>query len=342
MNVVTVENQRREWDLFSQSADNATAYHSFGWKDVFEKSFGHKCYYLAVVDDNQCWQGVLPLVHMRSRLFGNCLVSLPFVNYGGLLCKGPEAAAILLAEAEKLRGTCGASHIELRHISDVYGNLPTKQHKVTMVLDLCESHERQWAAFDPKLRNQIRKSQKSGLSFQLGRLELLSNFYDVFSRNMRDLGTPVYAERLFSNVLETFPASTMIGIVFHGEKAIAAGLVSWFKNKMEIPWASSIREYNALCPNHMLYWEMMQFAIGKGLTKFDFGRSTPNEGTYNFKRQWGALPLQLNWQYVMEAGRELPDVSPHNPKYELAIRVWQRLPLAISKVLGPFIVRNIP
>lgn len=342
MKVVEVDSPCNEWDLFVQSSTIASAYHCFGWKKVFENSFQHKCYYFAAIDDDNSWQGILPLVHLRSMLFGNFLVSLPFVNYGGLLSNGPEAAKKLIAEAEKLRSACGATHIELRHISCVCANLPTKRHKVTMVLELLDCHERQWAAFDSKLRNQIRKSQKNGLRFQLGRVELLSSFYDVFSRNMRDLGTPVYSKRFFSNVLEAFPTSTMIGIVFHDERAIAAGLISWFKNRMEVPWASSIREYNALCPNHLLYWELMQFAIGKGLTQFDFGRSTPNEGTYNFKKQWGALPLQLNWQYVMDAGRELPDISPHNPKYELAIRAWQRLPLAISKALGPHIVRNIP
>lgn len=343
MRVVTVESRSAEWDLFVHSSEKAEAYHCLGWRAVFTESFGHRCYYLAAIDENDTWQGILPLVHMRSKLFGNFLVSLPFVNYGGLLCESEAAAKALLDEAERIRCICGAAFVELRHIERrETGHLPTKQHKVTMLLDLASSTESQWQAFDPKLRNQIRKAQKNGLNFRMGRLELLSDFYEVFARNMRDLGTPVYSKRFFCNVMETFGDSTAIGAVYHDGKIVAAGLAVWFAGKIEIPWASSIKDYKSLCPNHMLYWELMQFAIARGFTEFDFGRSTPDEGTYNFKKQWGAKPIQLNWQYLMEAGVDIPELNPRNSKYRMAIRAWQRLPVPITKALGPWIVRSIP
>jgi FemAB-related protein (PEP-CTERM system-associated) len=342
MMVSAVESGHAEWNLFVQASEDATAYHFFGWKAVFARSFGHQCHYLAAIDDNGEWRGVLPLVHLRSRIFGNFLVSLPFVNYGGLLCESEAAAALLLDEAEKIRRSCGATHVELRHVARKLEKLPTKQHKVSMILELAGSTDAQWKAFDPKLRNQIRKAQKSGLQFRRGHLDLIDDFYEVFARNMRDLGTPVYSKHFFRNVMETFPDTTAIATVFHEGKAIAAGLASWFRNRLEIPWASSIKDYKALCPNHMLYWESIRFAIERGFREFDFGRSTPNEGTYNFKKQWGALPIQLNWQYLMDEHGHLPDLNPGNPKYQAAIRVWQCLPVTVTKVLGPLIVRNIP
>lgn len=342
MKVVTVESGNVEWDSFVRASDGATAYHCFGWKAVITGSFGHPCHYLAAIDDNGEWQGILPLVHMRSRIFGNFLVSLPFVNYGGVLCKNEAVAALLLDEAEKIRRSCGATYVELRHVARRSESLPTKQHKVTMVLKLAGSADDQWKVFDPKLRNQIRKAQKSGLQFKHGRLDLIDGFYEVFARNMRDLGTPVYAKQFFRHVMETFPDTTAIIAVLHDGKMIAAGLASWFKGRIEIPWASSIRDYKAFCPNHMLYWEAIRFAIERGFGEFDFGRSTPNEGTYNFKKQWGALPIPLNWQYLMDEHGHLPELNPSNPKYQLAIRVWQRLPVSLTKVLGPRIVRNIP
>jgi serine/alanine adding enzyme len=211
-----------------------------------------------------------------------------------------------------------------------------------MILELAPDIESQWRAFNAKLRNQIRKAEKSGLQSVLGDLELLDDFYAVFARNMRDLGTPVYPRRFFRNILEAFPETTKIFGVYHERKMIAAGIASWFGDTLEMPWASSISDYKALCPNNMLYWQAIKFAIEKGFRKFDFGRSTPHEGTYNFKKQWGARLVELYWQYLLDGQKEIPDLSPSNPKYQSAIRVRQRLPVSVTKVLGPMIGRNIP
>jgi FemAB-related protein (PEP-CTERM system-associated) len=342
MKVVTVDSDEDGWDSFVDSAKDATVYHRFGWKEIIKKSFGHNCYYLAAIGNNKTWQGILPLVHMRSRLFGSFLISVPFVNYGGLLCNDEATGQLLLSEADQLRRLLKATHVELRHLRGTLDGLPTRQHKVTMILDLATDEERQWQSFNAKLRNQIRKAQKSRLSPIVGHLELLDGFYDVFARNMRDLGTPVYGKAFFRNVLEAFPDTSRIFAVYHENVMIAAGIGSWFRGTLEMPWASSINEYKALCPNNMLYWEAIRFAIGKRLSKFDFGRSTPHEGTYNFKKQWGAVPIQLNWQYLLDEQAEIPHLNPSNPKYRSAIQVWQRLPVTLTKIFGPLIVRNIP
>jgi FemAB-related protein (PEP-CTERM system-associated) len=342
MKVIVVHSEESEWDLFIRSAEDATSYHRVKWRNVIAESFGHSCHYLAAIDDNGEWQGVLPLVHMRSRIFGHFLISVPFVNYGGLLCNNDSAAGVLLDEAERLRRSLGATHVELRHARRSLTGIPSKQHKVTMVLDLATDVDDQWRAFNGKLRNQIRKAEKNGLQSTIGHLELLDGFYAVFARNMRDLGTPVYAKSFFRNILEVFPDTTRIFSVYHEGRMIAAAIGSWFKDTFEVPWASSISDYNALCPNNMLYWEAIRFAIRNGFKKFDFGRSTPNEGTYNFKKQWGAMPIQLYWQYLMDNGITMPDLTPSNPKYQAAIRAWQHLPVPATKILGPMIVRSIP
>jgi serine/alanine adding enzyme len=342
MKVLVIDSQGKAWDCFVQSAQDATAYHQFKWKKVITENFGHPCHYLCAVDNNGEWQGVLPLVHMRSKLFGNFLISVPFVNYGGLLYKNDLAASILLEEAERLRRVLGATHVELRHTSRIVEGIHTRLHKVTMVLELAADMDSQWRAFNAKLRNQIRKAEKSGLQFVVGHLELLDGFYAVFARNMRDLGTPVYSKSFFRNILEAFPGSTSIFAVCHETRIIAAGIGFWFRKTLEIPWASSISDYKMLCPNNMLYWEAIRFAIGKGFNKLDFGRSTVDEGTYHFKKQWGAKPVQLYWQYLMDRHGTIPDLSPSNPKYRTAIRIWQQLPVLATMTLGPIIVRNIP
>jgi FemAB-related protein (PEP-CTERM system-associated) len=309
---------------------------------VVENSFNHRCIYLAARDSGSGLAGILPIVFMQSRLFGRFLISLPFFNYGGVLCHQQETGDALLAEAKDLQKELGAEYTELRHTDQWPGSMPTKQRKVAMILDLAKDAETQWNGFNAKLRNQIRKAEKSGLSAVVGGKELVSDFYKVFARNMRDLGTPVYAENFFYNVLETFPDDTKIISIDLAGKPIAAGLISAFKDTVEIPWASSNRDFNTLCPNNLLYWTALQFAITKGAKRFDFGRSTPGEGTYRFKEQWGAKPCQLHWQYLLRDNATMPELNTKNPKYHLAIALWKKLRVGFTKILGPAIVRNIP
>lgn len=333
---------RRFWDDYVINNQKSSNYHRYAWRDVVENSFQHPCYYLAAQNSNGRILGVLPLVFVKSRLFGRFLVSQPFFNYGGLLCENQEIGNALLAEADKLRKELGAEHVELRHTNPWAAGLPTKQHKVCMILELAKDIETQWQGFNAKLRNQVRKAEKSGLSTATGGRELLSDFYTVFVRNMRDLGTPVYEQKFFDELLAVFPGDSRIIAVFHEGKPVAAGLILRFRDTLEIPWASSNRDYNHLCPNNLLYWTALQHALKIGCTRFDFGRSTPGEGTYRFKEQWGARALQLNWQYLLESGVALPELNNKNPKYEMAIRIWRRLPLTLTRILGPHIVKSIP
>jgi len=331
----------REWDGFVALQPAATSYHRYLWKGVVERSFGHRGYYLMARSGGGP-VGVLPLIHMSSRLFGSFLVSVPFFNYGGILCSDPAAVAALLEEGRRLMRQCGAAHLELRHLGEPLPGLPTRSHKVTMILRLAADAESQWQGFNAKLRNQVRKAQKSGLEVVTGGEELLAGFYQVFCRNMRDLGTPVYGRGFFENVLAEPEARARIVSVTRGGRAIASGIMTRFRESAEVPWASSNRDYRGFCPNDLLYWEAIRIAIAEGAGTFDFGRSTPGEGTYNFKKQWGAEPVPLYWQYLLEDGAALPELNPSNPKFRLAVKGWQRLPVALTRLLGPRIVRNIP
>lgn len=210
-----------------------------------------------------------------------------------------------------------------------------------MHLPLHADAESQWASLDRKVRNQIRKAEKSGLTVEDGGASLVPEFHTVFARNMRDLGTPVYARRFFDEILHAFPDEARVFVVRHGRRPVAASITLTDRGTTEVPWASSLREMNDKAPNMLLYWAMLRLAIDRGSRRFDFGRSSPGAGTYRFKEQWGARPVPLVWEYAGLSG-ELPDLSPANPKYRLAIAVWQRLPLSITKVVGPHLVRHLP
>ena len=254
----------------------------------------------------------------------------------------PDVDRALMDAASGIARERGCRHVELRHMARRFPDLPCKQHKVTMQRRLEPDVAAIWEHLDRKVRNQVRKAQKSELTTDNGGAELLDDFYAVFSRNMRDLGTPVYSRRLFSEVLEAFPGRTRLHVVRLQGVPVAAGLTYRTRSTVEVPWASSIRDFNALCPNHLLYWGIIERAAEDGCDVLDFGRSTPGEGTYKFKEQWGAEPVPLHWEYQLMSEGALPDTSPKNPKFHLAIELWKRLPLAVAGVVGPRIVRAIP
>jgi|SRR5579864_1700299 len=354
---VATEADRAAWDAYVDAhlaparagwpgVSGAAGYHSWAWREVFARSFGHDSVYLVArrVDPDQKEQthgidGVLPLTEVRSLLFGRSLTSLPFLNYGGVVAGSDEAARALMDEAVRIARGRGCRHVELRHVQRRFAELPCKQHKVTMRLPV---HTGMWDRLDRKVRNQIRKAEKSGLTAVRGGAELLGEFYRVFARNMRDLGTPVYARRFFGEILAAFPARVRLVVVRLKGEPVAAGVTYRTGGQIEVPWASSVRDYNALCPNHLLYWTVLDAAVAEGCDLLDFGRSTPDEGTYKFKAQWGAQPVPLHWEYAGLEGDLPPDQSPKNPKFRMAIAAWQHLPLWIANVVGPRIVRGIP
>lgn len=310
---------------------------------MIERSFGHKTHYLLSVGGNGKCDGILPVVHLRSWAFGNFFVSLPFFNYGGLCADDRSVADRLVTAAANLARQSGATHLELRASEQLDLGLPVKTSKVAMKLELSRNPDHLWQGFPSKLRSQIKRPLKAGMAAKVGGIEELDAFYYVFSVNMRDLGTPVYAKEFFRNILTTFSECTRICTVYDREqRPVASGFLLGFRDTLEIPWASSLRAHQNHSPNMLMYWTILQHACENGFQVFDFGRSSPGEGTYKFKAQWGARPTQLYWYYWLAEKQSLPDLSPKNPKYSLAIKVWQRLPVALTRALGPHIVRNLP
>jgi len=330
------------WDRFVLNHGMASGYQLMGWRRVVQKAFGHRTLYLMVRDEHGQVRGVLPLVLVASRLFGRFLVSMPFVNYGGVLTESSDAQRALLEAAVSRAVSLGARHIELRHERLLQLDWTPKQHKVSMRLDLPREPETLWKRFPSKLRSQIRRALKEELTVRIEGIEILDDFYRVFARNMRDLGTPVYGRRFFRAILEEFPKDARVCAVYLGRRPVAAGFLYGFKDTLEIPWASSDRRYNNLSPNMLLYSAALEHACREGFATFDFGRSTPGGGTYRFKEQWGAHPVPLYWYHRSCDGRPVPDVSPENSKYRAAVELWKKLPLTLTRLIGPSIVKSIP
>lgn len=328
-------------DELVRSLPGASVYHLSPWRRLIRSLFGHETHVL-VAEQNGTLIGMLPLVRLRSMLFGDYMVSMPYFNYGGPIGSSRNVEEQLMTAAAELADELGVRHVEFRDIeprSDVWS---LRTDKVAMILPLPRDPDELWKSIGTKKRTRIRHPLKEGALVRHGGPELLDDFYEVFARNMRDLGTPVYSKRFFSEILHAFPRDTSITSVRVKGHPVAAGFLVGHKNKMEIPWASSTREANRLAVNMLLYWEILKRSIEEGYQVFDFGRSTVGGGTYAFKKQWGAAEHQLYWHYWLREGEELPSLTPSNPKYAMAIKVWRKLPLAVTRWLGPAVVKNLP
>jgi FemAB-related protein (PEP-CTERM system-associated) len=313
------------------------------WLGIFNRALGHDVYAVEAVAGG-CTVGFLPLAHVSSLLFGRFLVSLPYLNSNGALAHSAEVRAALVSRAVKLADELGAKHLELRHEDPVPHPAlnATIRSKVHMRLALPASGELLWKGFDPKVRNQIRKGEKGAFAVAWGGAELLAPFYDVLAENMRDLGSPVYGRELFASILEAFPGDAELCVVRDAARPVAAALLLHGWGVTEVPTASSLKDMNPTNVNMLMYHHLLRRAVERGQAVFDFGRSTTEGSTFRFKKQWGAEPHGAAWQYAVPDGGAAGEMRPDNPKYALAIRVWQRLPVALTRRLGPLIVRVIP
>lgn len=337
-----VDDEKR-WDEFVESRDEATVYHLSGWRRVIERSFGHRTHYLMAQDEAGRIRGILPLVQLDSRMFGNFLVSMPFFNYGGVLADGPVATDELLQAAADHASDLACSHVELRESEARQKDLPVRLDKVAMRRQLPETADLLWQELGSKVRAQIRKADRAGLKLRTGGADLLDDFYEVFAEKMRDLGTPVYSKAFFEQVLSAPPSvSSMVVVGYLGNKPVAGAVLLGYRGTLEVPWASTLRAGNSVCANMGLYWRLLELGCEAGYQTFDFGRSTRDGPTYRFKKQWGATPVQLRWHYWLPEGKQTPQLSPDNPRYRLAVQAWQKLPVWVTRLVGPHIVRNLP
>ena len=372
------DSQMSLWDDYVKTHADATLYHLSSWRDVVKEAYGHRNFFMIAgishekkgVNDMRGngrisqVTGVLPLFFLNSMIFGKHLCSLPFFDTGGILANNEETARVLFDKALEIARQVNAASIELRYAKvlpfdgfvpafgdssneDIRKHTGTSRHdfidrKVQMVLDLPASSDELMNSFKSKLRSQIKRPIKEKLYSRIGGRELIDDFYSVFCRNMRDLGSPVHSLKFIDKTFQHFDKEARLIIIYQNKTPVAGGVVIGFKDILENPWASSLREYSRLSPNMLLYWTMLEYACDKGYSRFNFGRSTVDEGTYRFKKQWGAIAYPLHWQRI-----NLNQGSPVSPGiskdgFQKAIDIWKKLPVSITRVVGPMIRKNIP
>jgi FemAB-related protein (PEP-CTERM system-associated) len=332
---------RAAWDEFVANSAGGSFYHRYDWKTLVERELGHRADYL-IARRGSAIAGVLPLVFVESRLFGRILCSVPFMNYGGPVAEDAVTASALASHAAALTGSLRASYLELRCAAPVETTMPVSLRKVSMTIPLASDPEKLFASFTSKHRTNIRRAQKNDLDVVAGGAELLDTFYALLEQSWRVLGTPLYSKRYFRAIVETFGDTIRIFVCRHKGTPIAVAFNGHGNGVVEGMWAGALPEFRNLQPNYVLYWEMMRDACARGFTRFHLGRSTADSGAEQFKSKWNAQAEQLYWYFHRPDGGPMPELNVDNPKFRLAISAWQKLPLWMTRIVGPRIARLIP
>ena len=341
MDISILSSSDVECDEFVRQHSNGKLEHTQAWSRMVEQIFDHEAFYL-VARKNSSICGVLPLMHIQSRLFGNRMVSQAFSTYGGPLVNDRAALADLYQKAIQISNEHRCESVEFKNTESLPYQLQTSINKVCMYFPLSNSPENIWTGFNKKIRKLVRKSEKSGVSVENGGIELLDDFYEIWTLRMHQLGTPCYSKRLFSGILETFPGNCQIFVARLGKKAIAAKYTYSFRDFVQSRWAADLLEYREFCANYLLTWEAIRYYCLAGASLLDFGTSTVKSNQYEFKSRWGMRSVQLHYQYWTRPGHKLSLAKPDNSKYKKKIELWKKLPLWVTRFAGPYISRSLP
>ena len=332
--------EEEEADRFVTACPWGTFFHLSGWKRIVEGILKRRCFWLTARRESGIC-GVFPISQVRSRLFGDCLVSLPLAVYGGVCADDRDTYFRLLEAGRDLATRLGAKYLEMRNRTEPFAtSLPGRDLYVTFTQDLSPGPEKLFKALPRDTRYAVRKSQKAGLAWTEDLTD--EEFYDIYAQSVHRLGTPVFPRELFLSLRREFPKACRLFGVRKGKVAIAGVLCFYFRDQVMPYYGGSIAQSLKDSPNNFMYWSLMEQSCREGYSSFDFGRSKKGTGSFHFKSAWSMQVTELPYRYQLVRAKEIPHLSPVDRKFQLPIAVWKRLPLSWTKIIGPRLIRWVP
>ncbi len=328
------------WNAFVDDCPQATFFHLAEWKDVIEQAFRHRTYFMYVEAESDI-QGILPLAHVNSRLFGNALISTPFCVYGSAVAKTEIARQTLEQAACKLAEQLQVDYLEMRNLSPRYASWPTKDLYVTFRKTIDPEPNANLLNIPRKQRAMVRKGMQAGLTSEI--TPDVDRFYAVYSESVRNLGTPVFSRNYFRLLKAKFGDRCEILTVTKDRQALASVLSFYFRDQV-LPYygGSTTNGHELRGANDFMYWELMRRACERGYRTFDYGRSKRDTGCYDFKKNWGFESEPLYYEYYFVKAHHMPEAkNPLNPKYQRYIHLWRHLPLGLTRLLGPYLAKDL-
>ena len=326
------------WDNFVQASVDATFFHQSGWKEVIERAFGHKTFFL-YAENEGIITGILPLVHIDSLFFGNTLVSIAPCVYGGIVASDEHSYLELDKEACRLAEELGVDCLEMRNRVQKTPERPYKKLYVTFRKKLDADVEKNFLAIPRKQRAMVRKGIEAGLTSVID--NTIDRIYRAYSESVRNLGTPVFSKKYFQMLKDVFADQCEVLTVEHKGQLIASVMSFYFKDEILPYYGGGTELARELKGNDFMYWEVMRRAVEKGIKVFDYGRSKIGTGSYSFKKNWGFTPEPIFYEFYLVKSESMPDINPLNPKYQFFIAAWKHLPLTVSQWIGPWLSKDL-
>ena len=327
------------WDMFVDHCSEATFFHRSAWQKIITDVFRHHAYFLYAEDEIGI-RGILPLAHVKSRLFGNALVALPFAVYGGIAAVDGEAVAVLENAARELASSLGVDHLEFRNVAPRHPEWPTQDLYVTFRKPILPELEDNMLAIPRKQRAMVRKGIKNELISTVDRNT--DRFFALYADNVHRHGTPAMPKKYFDTLLQVFGQDCEILTVSAPDgRPLSSVLSFYFRDEILPYYAGDDESARHLAANDFKYWELMRRACERGIKVFDYGRSKRGTGSFAFKKNWGFEPQSLHYEYCLYKSDAIPQNNPNNPKYRFFIAAWRRMPISVANRLGPYIVRNL-
>jgi FemAB-related protein (PEP-CTERM system-associated) len=330
------------WAEFVGQHPEATFFHQPGWLDVVRDVYGGgRCYVAAHEGDRIV--GVLPLMLRGVWTRGRLLISVPFSDEGGLCAETEAVEESLLSEAESLGRALGVDSVELRQMRRLARpGLVCDGSRVALRMPLSASMDRLWDSLSRNMRKKVRRSERDGLAAEPRGADGIAPFYEVYLRNMRDLGSPMHSRRLFEAIFAAFPETSVTLLIRLGDAVAGAAFAVWFRGVFTVLCAHSLRAYHGLFPNNLLYWELFRLALDRGCTTADFGRSPRGSGIYEFKKLWGMDDWPLYYQSLPIRSQPTLDEKRAGMAYRAFARVWRLVPVELARRVGPALFARMP
>jgi len=326
------------WEAFVEACPEATFFHRIGWRRILEEVFGHRTHYLCAKADGQI-RGVLPLAEVKSLLFGHALVSTPFCVYGGVAADDESARQALEQAAARLAEQRRLDHLALRNRSLRQPHWPRQDLYATFRKGLAPDAETNFQAIPRKQRAMVRKGMEAGLEAEID--PDVDRLYPLYAESVRNLGTPVFPLAYFRALKAEFGRDCEVLTITHQGRAVSSVLSFYFRDEVLPYYGGGNPAARDLKANDFMYWALMRHAAEEGVGVFDFGRSKRDTGSFRFKKHWGFEPQPLHYEYHLVRDREVPQRNPLNPRYRLFIETWKRLPLPVTRALGPALARHL-
>jgi FemAB-related protein (PEP-CTERM system-associated) len=329
-----------EWDRFVNASPAGTPFHLSSWRTVVERSMGRRTFCLTARDERGI-RGVFPISSVRSRFFGDCLISTPLAVYGGICAADREAYLALLKAGQEMAQRLGVKYLEMRNRTEPFPtNLPGRDLYVTFTQDLTPGPEKIMQGLPRDTRYAIRKSIKSGLEWTEDLT--LGHFYEIYAHSVHRLGTPVFSRGLFEVLKSEFSKQCRLFAVRKDGHPIAGVMVLYFRDQVLPYYAGALPEFYKDSPNNFMYWSLIAQSCKEGFRTFDFGRSKRDTGSFHFKSAWSMEVTELPYRYHLVKAKEVPHMSPVDAKFQLPVRLWKRMPFGLTKIIGPQLIRRIP